>query len=216
LIRECVIAYKPYKEVFKGQALDEAEEAIYFSRITAPDHRDFALILIDTAIEPGVVAALRWEDVQFNPAGKRYPRGFIHARGTKYETRDRNVPMSARLKAGLQERFFSVGRPTRGYVFPAERLGPSHHTAENAFRQMHAQLWEGPRPVPLKFFRLYDLRHTALTRLVKTTGGNLFVLQKIAGWVNTRMAERYIHLDEQVVSDAMDKFNQHLEDAARN
>jgi integrase len=47
---------------------------------------------------------------------------------------------------------------------------------------------------PVEYFRLYDLRHTFLTRLGKQ-GHNATVIAAIAGWSSTRMALRYVHHD---------------------
>ena len=47
---------------------------------------------------------------------------------------------------------------------------------------------------PVEYFRLYDLRHTLLTRLGKKDH-SATVITAIAGWSSTGMALRYVHHD---------------------
>jgi len=47
---------------------------------------------------------------------------------------------------------------------------------------------------PVEYFRLYDLRHTLLTRLGKN-GASATLIASVAGWTTTRMASRYVHHD---------------------
>jgi integrase len=60
---------------------------------------------------------------------------------------------------------------------------------------------------PVEYFRLYDLRHTLLTRLGKQ-GHNATVIASIAGWSSTRMALRYVHHDLEDMARAIATLNQ--------
>jgi integrase len=52
------------------------------------------------------------------------------------------------------------------------------------------------------YFRLYDLRHTFLTRL-GDRGVSEVELMKIAGWASTQMAANYVHPSKKRLADVV-------------
>ena len=59
---------------------------------------------------------------------------------------------------------------------------------------------------PIPYFRLYDLRHTFLTRLGEEGVGEI-ELMHIAGWSSTRMASTYVHPSRRRLSRAIQKLD---------
>lgn len=52
------------------------------------------------------------------------------------------------------------------------------------------------------YFRLYDLRHTFLTRLGEL-GVSEVELMKIAGWFSTQMAANYVHPSKKRIAEVV-------------
>jgi integrase len=73
-----------------------------------------------------------------------------------------------------------------------------HLTKEYAVRFIEGK----DKGKPISYFRLYDLRHTCLTRLGRK-GFTAEYLMKFAGWSTTRMASNYIHLTKRDVAAAI-------------
>jgi len=195
------------KERKRGIVITPEQEKIYMDAVNARQQLFFA-ICIDTAADPGrAVASLAWADVHLGAIGK-FERGFIHIRKTKGE-RDRDLPLSERLAARLKEWWLLHGRPKTGYVFPSDS-SPGQWTSYSTFNSVHQRLWRRANPIPLPKFRLYDLRHTALTRL-RNSGADAFDLMQFAGWLSIRMAEKYIHADDVSKARAAGRFNTYIE-----
>ena|SRR2546425_1988545 len=218
-----------FKEERRARVVTQQEEEIYSVAVDA-DQNLFFKILIDTAMEPGVAAALDWSDFDFQQT-KDYSHGAVHARGTKSEFRDRVIPMTARLRQLVMGRWLAAGRPESGCVFPSERK-KNEPTSLSTFHSAHMRLWgkrankprpnkgkRKPRPrtkaerklLSIPYFRFYDLRHTALTRMGEG-GVSEIELMKIAGWGSTQMAARYVHPSKRRMGKAIERFEQHLKE----
>src|SRR5262245_19271602 len=122
--------------------------------------------------------------------------------------------MTTQLRQVLLESWIEQGRPDGGWIFPSEKKKGEHrplwsfHTTHkrmfgrHAFRKTRGKgkrvfkhRWKeyglkfaNGRPVPR--FRLYDLRHTFLTRLGEKGVGEIDIMA-LAGWSSTRMASKY-------------------------
>jgi len=69
---------------------------------------------------------------------------------------------------------------------------------------------EGDAPPNPVTFRLYDLRHTCLTRLGEVNT-DPFTIQKIAGHSSITMSQRYVHPTDERLEDAfarLETYNQ--------
>lgn len=203
-----------FEEKYIGRAISSEEERIYMAAVD-PDLFDFALILMDTALEPGTVASLVWQDIVLGPH-EGFQHGSIHGHCQKAETRDRKQPMSPRLATVIRERWLRMGRPETGWVFPSDRK-PSHPTPLSSFQSAHKRMWKQTAewsPLKIRRFRLYDLRHTALTRL-RGSGGDNWDLKDFAGWKTLRMADRYVHPDAASKARAADRLYAYLAEQER-
>lgn len=199
------------KEPLVGACLTPEQEAIYMAAVNE-DHQDFALILIETAVMPKAAAALRWDDMEFEEIdGVWY--GHLLDRNQKTSARKRILgmtpPLTARLLARKEEQ-----DPKSPYVFPSDQKGFKHPTPYSTFQSTHKRLWiETPTKAPLAIprFRLYDLRHTALTR-ARESGATDIDLMQIAGWTSTKMANRYIHNTSVSRRKNAERHHRHMEE----
>jgi integrase len=109
--------------------------------------------------------------------------------------------MTARVYAIIQERHESAGKPDLGYLFPRDKSGkdPVPYDTINSQHDVTMRAL-----TTLKKFRLYDLRHTLLTRLGEV-GADAFALQKIGGHSSITVSQRYVHPTPERVEEAFSK-----------
>lgn len=130
---------------------------------------------------------MRWESVHSDPVSPAQ-FGYIHNPGGGPKKRKRNLSMTPRVHDTLHARWIAAGRPMEGWVFPGE--------AEEGFvkyAKIDSQHDRILRRMKLVVpFRLYDLRHTALTRLGQSVADEV-AIQRIAGHTDIRTTSRYVH-----------------------
>ena len=166
------------QEAKRGFVVSPADERIYIDICGCHDQQDFVRILVDTGMEPGTAASLRWDDVHLEKSGE-FEYGFVHDGCQKTKSRERDIPLTKRLQNALHERAIRQASWPSAWVFPAEKrsLKP---TPLSTFQSRHKRLWTANK-LTLPPFRLYDFRHTALTRL-RDSGADRFELALYAGW----------------------------------
>lgn len=170
-------------EVQRDRILDHAEEQAYLA-VTKQPLRDIATLILDGGFRPEEVFRMRWENVNFDPAGKAQ-YGYIHVAFGKTKAARRNVSMTARVKALLEMRHSQQGQPVEGWVFP----GPTKSGRVESVKSQHVRALKDSGVAP---FVLYSLRHTMLTRLGEA-GADGFSIQKIAGHSSIVISQRYVH-----------------------
>jgi len=159
-------------------------------------------------MEPGTAASLQWIDVHLEKSGE-YEYGFVHDGCQKTKSRERDIPLTARLQTALRERAVRMASWPSAWVFPAEKrsLKP---TPLSTFQSRHKRLWTSNK-VTLPPFRLYDFRHTALTRL-RDSGADRFELALYAGWApGSRMADTYVHAGHSAKAAAGLRLSAHVD-----
>jgi len=173
----------------REQVISQAEEEMYF-QCADSEHRVFALVALDSTIRPGENLPMRWENVHFTPAiNCKY--GFIHMPEGGTKKRERNVPMTPRVREALLARHNEAGSPAEGWVFPAVNgSGPLNYwTMKSRHDRTIARMKN--QGVGSSFCP-YVLRHTGLTRLGES-GSEVYAIQKIAGHTDYKMTSRYVH-----------------------
>jgi len=116
---------------------------------------------------PEEVFRMRWEDVNFRPAGKAL-YGYVHVPIGKTKCARRNVSMTARVKVLLEMRHAGQGQPSEGWVFPAatksgrvESLKSQHRKALK-LSNPNRDSWRGELAlanIPVIPMRFDKLRH---------------------------------------------------------
>jgi integrase len=133
----------------------------------------FATIAVDTGMRPEEILRIRWENVRFQPAGDaKY--GYIHNPYGKTTRAKRNLPMTARVHSLLEQLHEGTHKPDLGFVFPRDEKGKDH-VPYDTINSQHDVTMKALGTV--KRFRLYDLRHTLLTRLGEA-GADAFATKK--------------------------------------
>src|SRR5215813_13592800 len=112
--------------------------------------------------------------------------------------------MTARVKALLEMLHEGADKPNIGYVFSEDG---KEHITYNAIKCQHERR---VRRLKMAKFRLYDMRHTFLTRLGEANT-DPYTIQKIAGHSSILVSQRYVHPTPERVEDAfarLERYNQ--------
>ena len=202
-----VIPAVPVIHLLPGERMSErvlthAEEEIYLAA-TPSLLRIFSSIAVDTGLGPEEILRMRWENIHFEPAGDAQ-FGYVHNPYGKTKWRKRNLPMTARVKALLNMRFETAEKPAQGWVFLAS--DGEGHLSYNTIKCQHDRTLERLKSV--KRFRLYDLRHTYLTRLGEA-GADAFTIRKMAGHSSILTSQRYVHPTPERVEQAVSRLEEY-------
>ena len=174
------------------------EEAMYLAGASQP-LRDVAILMLETGMRPGEVFQLRRSDVDLDDRFLQIPKG-------KTPLARRTIPLTRRARELLDQR---IQVANCKWLFP----GPSGQQPIGSVRKAHeaAVLRAGIAP----HFRLYDLRHTALTRMAMA-GIDLSTLRELAGHANIQMTMRYLHPTPQHKVAAIEKLEMFQQETQKN
>jgi len=151
----------------------------------------FAMISVNTSAGPKETATLRLKDVDLEAR-------VIAIQGTKNASRIRTIPLNheawraAKLAVARAKRL-GAGQPEH-HVFPFRihraLYDPARHqtTFKTAWKKLLSKAGIEGR------FRMYDLRHTAITMLLEDPTVSEETVEAIAGHVNSRMKKVYSHV----------------------
>ncbi len=183
------------------RVLTHAEESRYLE--AAPLLlRQFATVMLDTGMRPEEVCRMRWEYVHLEPVnGSRF--GYVHNPHGKTKQAKRNLPLTARAQAVLSMRYEGNEPPKQGYVFEGTEDG---HVPYSTIDSQHARALAAMTGVP--HFRMYDLRHTFLTRLGEVNT-DPYTIQKIAGHSTITMTQRYVHPTPERVEESFARLQEY-------
>jgi integrase len=158
------------------RVLSWEEESAYLAAASQP-LRDAAALILQTGMRPREVFHLKKEDVSLQ-------LGFIHIPSGKTDFARRTIPLTARAREMLGRRLLEMNPE---WLFPAatDSSRPVASVADAHEAAIRRSKIERP-------FRLYDLRHTALTRMAMA-GVDLPTLRELAGHANIQMTMRYVH-----------------------
>jgi len=172
--------------------------------------RDFATVALDTGMRPdSEICAMRWENVHFE-------EGYIYVPGGKTKNARRPIPLTERVKTVLRRRHEDAGKPDMGHVFAGEQGAALQYSVLDTQHDRTLEKLKWTTDEPGKRLRIYDFRHTALTRLYQS-GARTFTLKAIAGHASVKTTERYINLPEDHHMEAFtafEAFNKHAAEQA--
>ena len=152
------------------------EEAAYLAAASQP-LRDVATLILETGMRPGEVFHVRNQDVSLELGFLRIPAG-------KTAFARRTIPLTQRAREVLSSRLAAA---KSGWLFPVP--WDSSKPLGSVWKAHVAVLRKAAINPP---FRLYDLRHTALTRMAMA-GVDLPTLRELAGHASIQMTMRYLH-----------------------
>jgi integrase len=185
-------------EVHRERILTVEEEQRYIAA-ACPLLADVATVLADSGMRPEESFRMRWENVAW--VNGRHGSWLVTHGKTKAARR--HLPMTPRVRAILEARWESSGRPETGWVWPAD--AKSGHIEPSTLRKVHRKAIKDSKVRP---FVLYTLRHTFLTRL-GASGCDVWTLARIAGHSSLAISARYVHVQDDRVVGAMDILQGH-------
>jgi integrase len=204
--------YEPLKEEISemARALTPAEQQRWLDTARSNPRWNlifwWSLLTFDTCMSTNEIRALRLGDLNLQQQILTVP-----PEGSKNRYRQRTIPIvSADALWALDQlvrRANSLGAILpQHYLFPfkitqSKEAFPDRHMTESGIKK----LWEEVRDASgLTWFRPYDTRHTAITRLAEA-GVPISVIMKRAGHVSPQMTEHYTHISDQTQVDSVRK-----------
>jgi integrase len=145
-----------------------------------PREVSFFLLLILTGCRKGELKNLRWLD---------YRDGSLHLLDSK--TGPKEIILCSHARRVLDE----LKTKRSGLVFPPKRKGVRGSWIDEFW-------WELRREIGLDDVRVHDLRHSYASVAIRLKI-NLIVIGLLLGHNDTESTQRYAHLDDQMMRDAM-------------
>jgi integrase len=160
---------------------------------TAPDHIH---VLVTLILETGLrsrreALALKWKDVDLT-------NGVIHILQSKSLAGRRIVPISSHCKKELLAWRTRLGPEFSEFVFP-NPLQPGKHLVDVRVAWSKALKAAG-----LKYFWIYDLRHTFASRITEAGASHIFVAQ-IMGHSSPSILQAYVKAIDEFRRSAISK-----------
>lgn len=153
-------------------------------------------LLAHTGLRKDEIISLKWPMIDWQHAVFNFP---------ETKTGQRSVPVSSQVMALLREIQEHTGHPRTGYVIRS-RTG-RRLTSLN-------KTWERIRVMAgISDVRLHDLRHSFASDALMG-GVPLAVIGKILGHRQPTTTQRYAHLSDRVVRDAIEQTSNRIADAA--
>lgn len=192
-----VLSHEERERLFRIAQSDPNWQAAYL----------FALIAVNTTAGPKETATLRLKDVDLAHRTIRIQPG-----GAKNQHRIRTIPLNDEALSAVRktlERARQLGslEPDH-YLFPFRIRGSNIHHAlydpsrhQTSFKTAWLRLREKAQ---LPGFRMYDLRHHAITSLLENPDISEETVEDIAGHVSRRMKKRYSHIRMEYKRAAVD------------
>jgi len=186
----------PLPKTERGRALSDEEKKRLFEvaekKIEWRAAYCFALISVNTSAGPKETFTLRLKDINLDGV----PSISVQPGGAKNVHRIRTIPLNEEALLGVQlamarARKLGSTEPDH-YLFPYLRkdktADPTRHqtTFKTAWKRLTAY-------AELVGFRMYDLRHHAITTLLENPKVSEEVAEHIAGHISRRMKKRYSH-----------------------
>ena len=177
-----------------GEAIAAAEAGGANPKATA-----IIRLLALTGARKGEIIQLKWCEVDFD-------LGFLRLLDSK--TGAKPVPVGKSALAILEQQQKLEGSP---YVFPADKLGRKG-IDRKYFQGTESFGYEIRKAARLEDVRLHDLRHTAASIAV-ADGASLPIIGRILGHADTKTTQRYAHLSDAPVREAVEKLAAHVDNA---
>ncbi len=190
LAKNPVVEVRFFRERNQCTRVVNVEEEKAYLEAGTPFLRDIAIVMLETGMRPGEVYRLRRDDINVELRS-------AHVRSGKTTNASRYLPLTDRALAILAVR---VTDSASEWLFPSPSDSGVHILD---VRKSHDGAIRRARIVPP--FRLYDLRHTALTRMAMA-GIDLPTLKELAGHSQIQMTMRYVHPTPEHKRRAIDTF----------
>ncbi|HDL07606.1 MAG TPA: site-specific integrase [Desulfobacteraceae bacterium] len=163
---------------------EEADILLKEIQVRSPMLHDQALLSIHTGMRFGEIAAMKWNDIDFE-------NGIIHILSPK-SGESRQVYITDEVKAMLEERKMQAGDDASNLVFP-DRHGKIQKSVSDTFDRVINDLGWNENTAQLQKVVFHTLRHTFASWLA-IQGTPLYTIKELMGHKSIVMTERYAHL----------------------
>ncbi len=201
-----------------GRALSHEDEGKLLNAIAqspSPALYPFFVLTLDSGLRPSETRALRRRDLNLTWRDGVIAEGEIIVSRSKTDAgTGRVIPLTRRAAAALTlwlARFPDAG--TDSHVFPFHHVGfagngcKPHLWGINLNRPMGTYSYKRAyKTASVRAgvgYRLYDARHTFVTRLAENPAVSEETIRQLAGHVSPRMLARYAHIRAQARRDAI-------------
>lgn len=155
------------------------------------------LLALRTGLRWGELINLKWQQApKSNYVDLENNVIFIHEAMSKSK-KSRYVPLASSAKQALMD---FPQRTESGYIFANPKTGKPIVTLKKSFKS-------ALRAVGIEDFRWHDLRHCFASDLVRK-GVDLFVVQKLLGHSSPKMTQRYAHLRNDHLMEAIETLDE--------
>lgn len=177
--------------------LDRAEKQELIQAATQVDRRgahvlpDFLTLAVNTGMRKNEMLELTWDRVS------REENCIILTAADTKNAKPRIVPMNKESRAAIESRRRFKQRHCKEsrFVFAEE--------AGHRVKSIYASFVEAREKAGIEDFRIHDLRHTFASWLVMK-GVSLYVVKDLLGHSSIRMTERYAHLAQSALVQAVE------------
>jgi integrase len=191
-------------ETAREFVLSYRDEETYL-KIAPISLRDIAMLILDTGLRAGEALNLERKNVVFQPLkGAKF--GFIHVDEGKSKNAKRNLSLTERVRAMLEDRFKNHKSE---WVFPASDGTPM---LVSSLDHLHAKVREFLKLSPE--FVIHSLRHTYLTRIGEAAA-DAFTIMKLAGHSSITMSQRYVHPTPEAMEKAVERLDSMNQEALK-
>jgi integrase len=201
-----------------GRALsleDEGNLLVAIGQSTSPALLPFFVLSLDAGLRPSETRALRHGDLNLSWRNGVIAEGeIIVGRSKTAAGTGRAIPLTCRATAALTLWLarFPDAKPD-SYLFPFHHVGLAgnkrkpHLWGIDLGRPMgtysYKRSYDTAREKARVSYRLYDARHTFITRLAENPKISEETIRQLAGHVSPRMLARYAHIRAQARRDAI-------------
>lgn len=197
LSRNPLFRYKPVKEVdvhFDYWSAMDIQK--FFLASMFDSYLPLYLIALNTGMRRGEICGLMWDRIDF-ARGQIVVSRSLSRFGLSETTksgRKRHVPMNAIVRSQL-EKLLSERNGNYVLIPGVHQPKDVHHVYRDFHKAQRAAGFE-------KVIRFHDLRHTFASHFMMN-GGNIYDLQKILGHSSLEMTQRYAHMSNDHLADAI-------------
>jgi integrase len=196
--KERFINESPFREVDSLEETEQRrrphiltfEEEDRLLAAAAPHIRALAVLILETGMRSRREAlSLLWSDVDL-------AHDLIRVRESKTRAGERTIPISGRCKTEVLRWRSLLAPEFSSYVFP------SMHDPSKPLKDLRRSWAKTLKDAGLRYFWLYDLRHTLASRLIQAGVSPVFVAQ-IIGHASIRILSTYARAIDEYRRDAI-------------
>jgi integrase len=195
---------RPLGAVLEPGALVLARQPHIVTRGHPPQTRHYltylvVLMALNTGMRKSELLTRTWADVDWHDGGMGSilvcprPEVDFEPKGR----RDRRIPLTPELRQELAEHHLTLGRPSRGWIFPSPR------DASRPRQSFAHALARASRTIGLPRFHAHALRHAWASRMAMA-GVDRWTLMELGGWQSGEMLDEiYTHVTSAHMQEAM-------------